>query len=314
MVEQTRYSLGDLMKILIINIDSVKIPNYALKKIEKYYIDNGDEVIWDMPLFRGIADKIYVSCIFDWNKDKCNEWEGIAEIGGSGYSLEKGLPKEIEEIKPRINLGFTTRGCIRNCSFCIVPKKEGNIRAVGDIYDLWDGGSKDIVILDNNIFALPEHFHLICKQLRKEKLKVDFNQGLDHRLLNQDIVDELKSIHHHEYRFAFDHPSYFPSVEKAIKLLTKNNIKKCMWYVLVGYDTTIEQDLQRINYLRDNKHNAYIQRYNYNKNRIYTPLARWVNQYHIFNGMTFKQFMDREENARYKKEWIENGLAETLDI
>ena len=76
------------MKILLINIDSVT-PNLALKKIEKYYLDRGEEVIWDLPLARNIVDKIYVSCIFTKNKHLCREWEGIAEIGGTGYDLYK---------------------------------------------------------------------------------------------------------------------------------------------------------------------------------------------------------------------------------
>ena len=87
------------MKVLIINIDSV-IPNLALKKIEKYHKDRGDEVLWDMPMFSSVCDKIYISCVFDYNKSKCFEWENNpkAEIGGSGYSLTKELPKEIDDI------------------------------------------------------------------------------------------------------------------------------------------------------------------------------------------------------------------------
>jgi hypothetical protein len=75
------------VKVLLIDIDST-IPNLALKKVEKYHLDRGDEVIWDIPLAKNIADRIYVSCIFTKNKDKCQFWEGIAEIGGSGYSLD----------------------------------------------------------------------------------------------------------------------------------------------------------------------------------------------------------------------------------
>ena len=145
------------MKILLINIDSTK-PNLALKKIEKYHKDKGDEIVWDFPLMAAWADKIYVSAIYTWSKDKCGEWEGRAEIGGSGYDLKKTLPPEIENVRPRINMGFTTRGCVRRCPFCIVSEKEGGIRAVGDIYDIWDGRSKEVELLDNNILALPDHF------------------------------------------------------------------------------------------------------------------------------------------------------------
>ena len=131
-----------MRKISIINIDS-KIPNLALKKIEKYHLDKGDEVIWDFPLIP--SDKTYVSIVFSWNKEQAKQYPG-ADIGGSGYDLKKKLPPEIDKIKPRINLGFTTRGCLRKCYFCIVPEKEGVVRTEGDIYDLWDGKSKELTI------------------------------------------------------------------------------------------------------------------------------------------------------------------------
>ena len=84
------------MKILIIDIDS-KIPNLALKKIEKYHLDKGDEVIWDFPLYRHLVDKVYVSCIFEKNKGKCYDYEDDPKclIGGSGYSLDIELSEEI---------------------------------------------------------------------------------------------------------------------------------------------------------------------------------------------------------------------------
>ena len=286
------------MKIMLINIDE-QTPNLALEKIAIHHKD--DDVIWDMPMMASICDKIYVSCIFSWNKHLCQEWEGRAEIGGSGYDVEKTLPPEIESLNPKLNWGFTTRGCIRKCGFCIVPKKEGKIRAVADLYDVWDGKAKDVILLDNNILALPEHFELICSQARQHKVRLDFNQGLDHRLLTPEICKTMKSIRHVEYRLAFDHPSYANNVQKAITLLEDAGIKRCSWYVIVGYDTTFEEDLFRLNFLRDRNQNVYVQRFNKCKTPKYIPLARWGNQRHIFRGMTWEQFMDRPENKRYKE-------------
>lgn len=278
------------MKILLIDIDN-RIPNLALHKIAKYHTDRGDTVTWNFPLMHHQADKIYVSCVFTKNRDKCLEWQGIAEIGGTGYDVHKELPPEIESVKPKINLGFTTRGCIRKCSFCVVPSKEGHIRPVNDLLDLWDGKTKYIILLDNNILALPEHFKLVCKQARDNKINLDFNQGLDHRLLTQDIIDELKTIRHKELRFAFDHPSYLPTVERAIKLLKTNRINRCLWYVLVGFNTTFRQDLERLNYLRANNQNAFVQRYEtIYDNKAYILMARWANQHRMFHTKTFEQF------------------------
>ncbi len=287
--------MQDNNKIMLIDIDST-IPNLALKKIEKYHQDKGDEVIWDFPLMAHQVDKIYVSCIFEKNKSKCEQWEQWgATIGGSGYDIKGKLPDEIENVKPKINLGFTTRGCIRNCEFCIVPQKEGKIRAVGDLLDLWDGKAKDVVLLDNNILALPKHFKLICKQARENKIRLDFNQGLDHRLLTEENVKELKSIRHIEYRFSFDRLKSFNTVDKAITMLTEANLKRCMWFCLVGFDTTFEEDLERFNYLKSRNQNGYCMRYNGKTDKKYTALARWVNQHHIFQGMTFEEFCKRNK-------------------
>ena len=288
----------EIVKILLLDIDS-KIPNLALKKIEKYHLDRGDEVIWNNELFYTIADKTYVSCIFSWNVGKTNEFIR-ADIGGSGYDIKKQLPPEIDKINPHINIGFTTRGCIRKCPFCIVPEKEGTIRIEGDIYDIWDKKSKDIILLDNNILALFKHFKLICEQIKKEKLRVDFNQGLDCRLLNEKNIKLLKSISHIEYRFSFDSMELKPIVEKSINLLKENGINRCNWYVLVGFNTTFEEDLERLNFLRNRNQNAYVQRYNFTTDKKYIPLARWVNQHHIFQGMTWEQFINRPENKKYK--------------
>jgi len=254
------------MKILLVNVDS-KIPNLALEKLRVYHEQRGDKVyqIKDRSLlpFIDVYDKIYVSCVFDYNKHRCRKWESIAEIGGSGYSLKKCLPSKIERIKPKINFGFTTRGCIRNCSFCIVPEKEGKIYIVGDVYDLWDGQSEDVVIMDNNILAAPEHFFKISDQLKKENLRVDFNQGLDHRLLTDEICKELLSLHHVvKIRFAFDHISYKKSVEKALNMLKKNGLKdwQTRWYVYVSVDDTKETVLKRVNILRDAKQLVFVMR------------------------------------------------------
>lgn len=296
------------MKILLIDIDSKKLPNLALHKIERYHIDRGDEVIWNYELDKYSADKIYVSCVFTWNRDKCKEWEGIATIGGSGYDIAKTLPKKIERIKPKINIGFTSRGCIRRCPFCIVPDKEGIIRRVAEIPDIWDGESKDITLLDNNILALPDHFELIYSQLLEREIRVDFNQGLDIRLLNDTNTSMLSHISHKEYKFAFDFIEHEGSVIRGIKLLKKHGINRSTFYVLTGYDTTYGQDLYRLSLLRNLGQRAYVQRFNYKKDRILSIFARWANQHNMFATHSFKEFVMLPKHKSYVKICKEAGL------
>jgi radical SAM superfamily enzyme YgiQ (UPF0313 family) len=297
------------MKILLVDIDS-KIPNLALKKIEKYHVDCGNDVKWyDHLLMINWADKIYVSCVFTKNKHLCEEWEGKAEIGGTGYDINKTLPEEIESVNPKINFGFTTRGCIRKCKFCFVPEKEGTIHIVGDIYDIWDEKSKNIVLMDNNILAVPEHFKMICKQVRKNYLRVDFNQGLDIRLLTEDFAEELKKTKMRQIRFSFDSPKLKPIIKNKISILKKMKIR-ADWYVLVGFDSDIEEEIDRVRFLVDNNQRAYIMRHeNCLKDKRYIALSRWANAPFLGKGtIPFNEYLETNDGKRYKKYFHNVGV------
>lgn len=290
------------MRIAIIDIDRTRMPNLALAKVAKYHTDRADRVLWNpLPLWAATADRVYVSCVFEKNRGLAAGWEGLAEIGGSGYSLSKRLPPEIEAVKPRINLGFAVRGCIRHCPFCIVPQKEGPPRIVGDLLDLWDGSSKVITLLDNNILAVPEHFRKICQQAREKGIRVDFNQGLDHRLLTEDIAGELKTIRHREYRFSFDNIAYLPSVRRALGIIKKAGLGVTFWYVLVGFDSTFAEDYERVMFLRERGQTVFIQRFKKTPGNML--LARWVNQIPIFKGMSFEQFLTLPRNAKFYRKY-----------
>lgn len=264
-------------------------PNLALEKVRAFYGEKAQYVTVQETVN---CEAVYCSSLFDWTDKSYVNPDWIC--GGTGFDVASVLPPEIDRIIPRVNFGFTTRGCIRKCPFCVVPEKEGSIRVECDLLDLWDGKAKDVTLFDNNILALPEHFERVCKQARENKIRLDFNQGLDHRLLTPEITDLLKSIKHTEYRFAFDHPNYLASIEKALDLLGN---QRCTWYVLVGFDTTFEQDLERLEYLKSHNQNAFVQRYRGVHNLlqpIHTTMARWANQHHIFQGMTWEQFLEAE--------------------
>lgn len=279
------------MKIALYNLEP-KYRNLALEKVRVYYQNKGVQVDVCPAILNGY-DEIWASSIFtftDKAKTPPNSFKG-----GTGFDLKTKLPPEIDAIEPHLNFGFTTRGCIRKCKFCVVPEKEGHIHVVGDLLSLWDGKAKDITLYDNNILALPDHFEMICNQAIDNKLRLDFNQGLDHRLLTTEIVDLLARISHKEYHLAFDYPAYFNSVDRAIDLLQNAGITRSTWLVLTNYNTTFQEDLDRVNYLKSRNQNAYVMRYNGHTTPELTQLARWVNNHSWFHGVTWDQFIERNK-------------------
>ena len=287
------------MNIGLLNLEP-KYKNLAIEKLRIYHQAKGDYVENYFALQQ--YEKVYASSIFTFSKKHIIPAGAIC--GGSGFNLTTELLPEIDEIKPHLNFGFTSRGCIRKCQFCIVPKKEGYVRPIGNLYDLWDEKTKLITLYDNNILALPQHFENICSEAIHYHITLDFNQGLDHRLLSPWIVGLLKSISHKEYHFAFDHPSYQASVERALALLRGANINRSIWYVLVGFDTTPKEDLERLNLLRKLGQRAFVQRYTRNRDKhFYQAIADWSGFHNLFATKTFEEFLElRSDRIRYREE------------
>jgi hypothetical protein len=287
------------MNIGLVSVDS-KIPNLALMKLSAYHKKQGDLVEIANPGFTEY-DRIYASKIFEFTPDyPYFGWFGDAEIirGGTGYSLTTNLPEEIEAEYPDYELfncgyalGFTTRGCIRKCPFCVVPEKEGMIKACSDIYGFWRG-QKEILFLDNNILALPDHFKLIAEQTIENKVKVDFNQGLDIRLVTPEIAEILSRIHWQRFiRFSFDSVKIEKQVRRGVENLNKCGIKsyRIFFYVLIGYDSTPEEDLHRIQVLKSYGCEIFAMPYN-KKDKYQRRFARWVNHRAIFNTVEWKDY------------------------
>ena len=170
------------MKIGLFDIDS-KYHNLALMKLSAYHKRKGDEIELYNPLFTKTYDRIYISKIFtEFHINECYIPENFYRAGGSGFDLETKLPRETEHIMPDYSLynldyflGFTTRGCIRNCKFCIVPEKEGKIKEHAEVEEFLNPKSNVVVLLDNNFLALPSHIKKL--QLFNDKgWRIDFNQ------------------------------------------------------------------------------------------------------------------------------------------
>lgn len=271
-----------------------KIPNVAIEKITKFYQEQGYFVFHNNYKLLDDYEKIFISVIFDWDIKKLKRFEKYKDktiTGGSAISEQSSLPEEIEKQNPLINIGYTSRGCPRKCVWCSVHRREGTAQATGDLYNLWDRKTKDITLLDNNILALPEHFKKICKQALKENIRLNFYQGLDHRLLTDENCKLLRKISHRRLRFSFDQSSYKDGVMRAIKLLKKHNLKISLWFVLVGFNEPFAKDLERVELLKANGQDVYIARYNYTKEKIYIPFCKWVCNRKYFNTMTYEEFL-----------------------
>lgn len=243
------------MKVLLMDLDIIKrrraFPNLALMKLSAYHKARGDEVYLNFPLCQ--PDITYASCVFTWNGKRIATVPDGAIVGGAGINLKDELPPQIEHIMPdyslypdmNFSLGFTSRGCIRKCPWCIVPGKEGNIKPWGSIYEFWDRQHKKIVLLDNNLLAA-SNWRETMEDLIAEGVEVDFNQGLDIRLVNGENVGYLKRVKTKQLRFAFDNLAYGSALRQGIELMLEQGIRsrKLSFYVLVGYqgdETAIER-------------------------------------------------------------------------
>lgn len=295
------------MLVGLIQIDG-KLPNLALMKLSAYHKQRGDtvsllkpdDILLGDPLFDR-PDKLYAAVVFDWNRPVAKRLQRIgAVVGGTGWDLSTVLPPEIETMKPDYDLygieygfGFTSRGCIRNCQFCVVPRKEGTIREVALPVDLENPLSKVLVLLDNNYLASPL-WREKSQQIIDRGYKVDFTQGLDIRLVDQEAAEFLAAMKHRKrVHFAFDSLDIEREVRTGIELMLSKGIHhdRLSFYILVNYNSTIEQDLRRIEILDEYGANAFVMVYN----KAAAPqkikhLARWCNKYQTKKSCRFEDY------------------------
>ena len=311
------------MRIGLIDVDGHNYPNLPLMKISAWHKAQGDSVEWYQPLFSGHMDKVYMSKVFSFTPDYEYYIDAdVVEKGGSGYCIElvdgkevyhkerdKNLPDEIEHIYPDYELypeyckdtayGFLTRGCPRGCGFCHVEAKEGRCSyKVADLSEFWRG-QKNIVLQDPNILACKDHMELL-QQLVDSKAKVNFNQGLDIRLVNDRNMELLKQIRLDHIHFAFDRYQDKDIIEPKLRQFVERTgfyrgKGRVTVYILVNFDTTLEQDLYRIQLCRELNISPYPMIYDKEHcDQIYKKLQRWCNNFIFWSVPTFEEYLKGE--------------------
>jgi hypothetical protein len=313
-------------RIMLIDVDST-LPNLALMKISAYYKAKGDNVqlikikirrrkdgTQKAPVKIDLSDKpdkVYASIVFKKNK---NVLDGIVaqhpgipiDIGGSGYSLENELPDEIEAMKPDYSLypandasiGFSSRGCFRKCGFCIVDEKEGAFRRAQHPKEWYNPAFKKITFFDNNILTDKSWFMEVTEWCMSQKLEVQFNQGLDIRLMDIDIAQRLLEMKTHGMiNFAWDDEKYERAVRKGIEILreagfTTNKLRALVqFYVYVHDDKAYKSGVYRCREIKKMGCNTYLM-YNIENKQTQRiiDLKRWSKGKQAFWGIDIADY------------------------
>lgn len=304
------------MKIGLIDVDGHNFPNLALMRISAYHKSIGDEVEW---WFGNLIyyDIVYKSKIFSdqYSTDDTDPYNcGKVIKGGTGYAIslvngkevydkskDSVLPECIEKMLPDYSIypqyefavAMTSRGCPRGCSFCHVASKEGRCAVkVADVKDFWCG-QKEIKILDPNITACKEKRDLF-RQYKDTGAYLDFTQGLDIRLIDDDDINDIKEMKIKDVHFAWDNPKEnLFSKFKYYANHGKKNVrgKYGTVYCLTNFNSTMEENLYRIYSLRDLGYDPYVMIYDKpNATQQIKDLQRWCNNKIIFNSC--KDFRD----------------------
>jgi len=293
------------MRVGLIDVDGHSgFPNLALMKLSAWHKKQGDSVEWYSPMFSGHVDRVYMSKVFTFTNDFEYYIDADEVIkAGTGYKdYTTVLPDEIEHTFPDYTLypnceyaiGFLTRGCIRNCPWCVVPKKEGKLRPNEEWENIKRSDSDWITFLDNNVLASDFGLKQIEEISKAGGVKIDFNQGMDARLIDDSIAKILAKCQWKPYlRISCDTTQAIRPVEDAVNRLTKAGMKpyKIFSYALVQ---DVDEAHERIMALNKMGIEIFAQPYRDfdggEPTREQKRLARWCNMKAIFNTVKWEDY------------------------
>lgn len=311
-----------------------EFPNLACMKLSAYHKGQGDSVklLTDYSLIDD-CQKVYVSKVFT-DTDFPDELREKANVicGGTGFYYENSpdLDEQIEHIKPDYSLydkwaeendktkyftdysiGFTTRGCFRQCEFCVNKKYKRAVRHAR-VDEFLDKDKKYICLLDDNVFAYHD-WKGVFDELQDTEKPFQFKQGLDIRLLTDEKAERLVKVKYKgDYIFAFDDLKDRELIKGKLKLWNKHRgDKSTKLYVLCAYAGTGVQDIielfERIKILLEHKCLPYVMRYkDYNSSKyrgMYITLARWCNQPSLVKKMSLREFVERDGESVKSDNW-----------
>lgn len=292
------------MKIGLIDVDGHHFPNLALMKLSAWHKSQGDTVDW----YSGIEryDRVYMSKVFTFTPDDGRVIQADEVVkGGTGYNITSKLPLKIDSITNpdysiypihKFSLQFFSRGCIRNCPFCLVRRKEGKIQQAFPM-ELNPVG-KHIEVLDNNFFANPQWREAVSF-LNNTKQPVNLH-GVDVRIMDEEQADALNSMRlkGSSIHIAWDNPKddILPHLKAMVQRVKRYKVS-C--YVLIGYWSTPEEDYYRVMKLAELGVDPFVQYYrDYDNERNPTQyekdFASWVNKKERFKSFDFKDFSPRK--------------------
>ena len=274
-----------------------QVVNSAMMRVSSYHKNKGDQVELYNHLEHNNYEKIYAFSLFQFTSKSMVTNKMIC--GGTGFDLTTKLSKQIEEqdydwsLYPNcdFSLVWFSTGCIRNCPFCVVRKKEGLIKSV--IPKNLNPNGKYIKIQDNNFFANPKWKDAI-EQLKEWKQPIEFAGGLDIRLMTKEMAEAINSFKmFKQIKFAWDNPKedLLPKFKEVIQWIKPYKIA-C--YVLIGFWSSPEEDLYRIEELRKLKIDPFVMPYN-KEDRYQRDFARWVNHKAIFRKVAWKDYKKKKQ-------------------